>query len=450
MRNHTKTIGAICVLLGVALTAPAQSPKAVAAKALAIVGEHMIVQSEIDNTLEDMRRSGQPVSEDSRCLLIQQSIVRKLLMLQGEKDSLPVTDEDVEAELDRRLETMISQVGTVDELVKIAGKPVSQIKDDARAYVREQQFVDAMQRRILENVRVTPSEVKLFYDKIPKDSLPVIDAQVELNQIIVYPKPSKDVEQYLVAEMNNYKKQVDSKSISFPELAGKVGQQGEGIEFELNRNSKKWDPAFLSAAFELKDGQISTPVKSKYGYHIIQMVRRSGDMALVRHIFRMVPVSYDDIKESIGTLYALRDELMAKNIDFKEAAARYNEDEQNASTGYYLTGEDGSTFITPTQLDKETAEVVSRLNINELSKPISFEINGRKAVRILYLKSRTQSHLLNLKDDYSHISRLALEEKQQRTIDKWVSTVVSDQYIMVDPAAMNECPLLRKYNTSDQ
>ena len=169
--------------------------------------------------MADIARQGGTIPENAECLITEQAIVSKVLMLQAEKDSLPVTDEEVEAELDQRVRYYINQLGSKDALEEYAGKTIYQIKDDARESVRERKLAEAMQQKIVSGVKITPTEVKVFFDKIPKDSLPFFESELEVCQIVLYPKASRDLEQYIVTEMNNYKKQIEAKTATFESLA---------------------------------------------------------------------------------------------------------------------------------------------------------------------------------------------------------------------------------------
>lgn len=452
MRNCKKLLTAFCLLFGLTFIANAQPQKAVADKILAIVGDRIILQSDIKNSMLDMQRQGQQLPDSAECLLTQQAMVSKILMLQAEKDSLPVTDDEVEAELDQRIRYFVNQLGSIEELERMAGKTVYQIKDDARASVKERKLADAMQRKIVENVRITPQEVKAFFEKIPKDSLPFYESELEICQIILYPKPSRDLEQYIINKMNDFKKQIEAKQISFADLAKREtedpGSKERGGSYELNRNDKIWDPVFLSTAFRLKEGEISAPVKSKMGYHIIYMEKRNGDVANVRHILKFVPVSTDDIAASVNKLDTIRTSINESRITFNEAATKYSEDEQAKFVGPCLTSRDGSTYITIDQLDKETVATIAKLKVGEISAATTFAADemGKKGVRIVYLKSRSEPHIMNLRDDYSKISQFALEEKKQKTVEKWLSNIVPNYYIMIDNVSADECPLLKRFN----
>jgi peptidyl-prolyl cis-trans isomerase SurA len=246
---YTKRIlTAFLLLFSVTAMAQTQAKKVVADKIAAIVGDRIILQSDIKNSIADIARQGGTVPDNADCMLMEQAIVSKVLMLQAEKDSLPVTDDEVEAELDQKIRYYVNQLGSVQALEDMAGKTAYQIKDDARESVKEQKLASAMQQKIVGNVRITPNEVKAFFDKIPKDSLPFYESELEIGQIMVYPKASRELEQYIIGEMNNYKKQVESKLTTFDQLARKVtedpGSKDRGGQYEINRNEKNWDPIF--------------------------------------------------------------------------------------------------------------------------------------------------------------------------------------------------------------
>jgi len=415
----------------------AQPKKVVVDKIAAVVGDKIILQSDIKNSIADITRGGQPVPDNAECLILEQALVSKVLMLQAQKDSLPVSEEEVEAELDQRIRYFIQQYGTQDVLEQVAQKTVYQIKDDARESVRENKLAQAMQQKIVSNVRITPTEVKAFYDKIPKDSLPYFESEVEIGQIILYPKANRDLELYVIDELNNYKRQITSGVATFDQLAKRYsedpGSKDRGGMFQVNRNDKGVDPTFLVASFRLKDGEISPVIKSKFGYHIIQMVQRSGDDAVVRHILRIPPITDAETNAVVNRLDTIRAQLITNSISFTDAASKYTEDENASFTGPYIVGRGGSTYLTIDQLDREVVTQLDKMNPGEYSQPIVFtDDRGRKAVRLLYFKSRTQPHRLNLADDYNKISDMAMEEKKMFTLEKWLNTSIPTYYIMLD------------------
>lgn len=430
----------------------AQPQKVVVDKITAIVGDRVILYSDIQNSILDIQRQGGQIPENAVCMLTEQAIVSKILMLQAEKDSLPVTDEEVEAELDQKVRYYINQLGSQAALEEMAGKTIYQIKDDARASVKEQKLAAAMQRKIVDNIRITPTEVKAFFDKIPKDSLPFYESELEVGQIIVYPKASREIEQYVLGEMINYKKQLEGKLADFCQLAKTVsedpGSKDRCGQYQVNRNEKSWDPVFLSTAFRLKEGEISAPVKSKFGYHLIQMVHRNGDDAEVRHILRIPPVTDDEIKQAKVKLDSIRAKIINGTMSFNAAASRYSDDEAAKFSGPFVTSRDGSTYVTIDQLDKDLVGMISKMKVGDISQPTAFEgEQEKKGVRIVYLKSRSEPHRMNMHDDYSKIAQFALEEKKTRALDKWIRERVPAYYVMIDNVAAEECPLLKKFNS---
>jgi len=450
---YKKILTASFLLLTLAAGAQTQSAKVVADKINAIVGDRIILQSEIVNSLADIARQGGEIPPNGECVLMEQAIISKVLMLQAEKDSLPVTDEEVEADLDNRIRDYIQRLGSQEALEEIAGKSIYQIKDDARESVKEQKLAAAMQRKIVDNVRITPVEVKAFFDKIPKDSLPFYESELEVCQIVLYPKASRDIEQYIVGEMNNYRKQIESKLTTFDQLAKAVsedpGSRDRGGQYQVNRNEKSWDPVFLSTAFRLKEGEISAPVKGKFGYHLIQMVQRNGDDAIVRHILRIPPVTENELSMGRAKLDTIRSKIIAGTLGFNEAASKYSDDETSKFTGPCITNRDGSTYITIDLLDKDMVVMLSKMKVGEFSQPVSFtDEQGKKGVRIVQLKSRSEPHRMNLKDDYSKISNYALEEKKAKTLEKWIKDKLPTYYIMVDPETGKECPQVQRFSTA--
>ena len=239
----------VLAIIGTVLSASAQPQKIVADKIVGIVGDRIILQSDIKNALADMSRQGGTVPADAECAIMEQAMVSKLLMLQAEKDSLLVTEEEIEAELEQRIRYFINAYGTQEQLETVAGKTIYQIKDDARESVKENKLAQAMQRKIVDMVRITPTEVKAYFERIPKDSLPFFETELEIGQIVVFPKASKDLEKYVVDEMNNYRRQLEMKLATFEQLAKQFSEEpgakeSGGLLPQLNRTEKIWDPTF--------------------------------------------------------------------------------------------------------------------------------------------------------------------------------------------------------------
>ena len=434
----------------ISVSSSAQPQKVVADKVMAVVGDRPVLYSDIVNSILDAKRQGAEIPENAECVLLEQALISKVLMLQAEKDSLPVTEEEVEAELEQRIRYFVNQVGTLEALEEMAGKTVYQIKDDARESVRERKLADAMQKKIVENVKITPNEVRAFFDKIPKDSLPFFESEVEIGQIISFPKPSRDLEKYIIDEMSNYRRQILNKTATFDQMAKRFsedeGTKERGGIFQLNRNDKNVDPVFLSTAFRLKVDSISLPVKSKFGFHIIQMVERNGDDAVVRHILRFVPITETEIADSRKKLDSVRAKIVNNRMEFNEAALKFSDADDVKFNGPFFKGNDGSTFVTIDQLDKDIVALIGTMKVGEFTQPLEFTQEGlkKKGVRIVYFKNRTEPHRMNLKDDYSRISQISLEQKKQTVLQKWFKDHLPSYNIVVDEDNKKSCVNLEK------
>ena len=439
-------------LLFITTNVVAQSQsKAIADKIVAVVGDSPILQSEIKNALDDSRRSDMNSLDTTECQLLRRAVVAKVLMLQAEKDSLQAPAEEIEAELDQRIRYFINLLGSEAALEDYAHKPVYQIKADSRQIVKERRLAELMQQKILGNVKITPAEVKTFFDNIPKDSLPFLESELEIGTITIYPKPGRDLELYTIAELNNFKKQIETKVASFEQLAIEnsihVASKEHGGRFQINRNENTWGPEFISAAFRLKEGEISNPVKSKdMGYFLIQMIERRGDDADVRLILRAPAVTNREYIMAAARLDTARAMILAGTMGFNEAALKYSEDEITKFQGPFILNMNGSPYVSIDQLGKAMIETISTLKVGGISQPVGFtDESGKKGVRLLYLKSRSEPHRMNLKDDYSRISFMALDKKRSEVLNRWLKRKIPSFYITISNEAVNGCPLIKEY-----
>ncbi|MEO6490106.1 MAG: peptidylprolyl isomerase [Ferruginibacter sp.] len=425
----------------------AQPKRVVADKIVAVIGNKIVLKSDIDNSLIDMQRQGMELPPDARCLTLEQSMGIKALVLQAEKDSLPITDEEVETDIDNQIRYFISQYGSKDELEKVAGKSIYQLKEDFKEGFRDRKLAASMRNKIVEDIRITPNEVKNYFDRIPTDSLPLYESEVEVGQIVVYPKASRDAEQYCVEQLADYKKQIESGK-SFAAIAASYsedpGSKDKGGQYDVNRNQKDLDPTWLSKAFSLKEGQVSNPFKSKFGYHIIQLVSRAGDDAVVRHILKIPQVTQYEMKEGYDKLDSVRANLIAGTLEFGTAVSRYSNDEASKFTAGMIQGREG-TFLTIDQLDKDMVGMMKDLRVGEYSLPVEFtDERAKKGVRIVYLKTRTEPHRENMKDDYGKIAQRALEEKKENALEKWFGDKIKTYYIKVDEE-YKDCKAIEKW-----
>lgn len=436
-----------------AVAQPQSQPKKIIAdKIVAVVGDKVILKSDIDNSIIDMQRQNIEIPANARCLMLEQAMGIKALVLQAQKDSLPVTDEEVETIIDNRIRGFIAQFGSKEEVEKIAGKTIYQLKEDFRDPIRDQELAKAMRNKVVENVRITPKEVNEYFNKIPKDSLFLYESEVEISQIVIYPKAHRDAEEYAMEQLRDFKQQIESGKSTFANLASiytmDPGSKETGGRYDVNRYSKELDPVWLGKAFTLKPGQVSNPFKTRFGYHIMQLVSRAGDDASVAHILLIPQVTSYEMAEGTKKLDSIRDLLVGGKIDFGAAVARFSDDEQSKFTAGQLTGRDGSTYLTIDQLDKDMVVMLKDLNVGQYSHPAEFvDERGKKGIRIVYLKTKTEPHRENLKDDYNRVAQRALEEKKNGVLEQWFDKKVKTYYILVDDE-YKPCPEMAKWLSS--
>ncbi len=434
----------------IALATMAQQ-KVVADKIIGIVGDKIVLKSEITIANEDIKRQGG--QEQDPCTILDGMLVQKALVLQAEKDSIPVTEEEIDAEIDQKIRYFEQQYGSKEALEQIAGRTIYQMREEFRQPIKEQRMAQGMRNKIVDGIKITPTEVKEFYEKIPKDSLWFYESELQIGQIVIYPKASRDIELLAIDELTEYKTQVESGSKRFETLAtlysDDPGSKDKGGMYQINRMEKQWDPVFLAAAFRLKEGQISPVIKTKFGYHIIQMVSRNGDDAVIRHILRIPQITDTESKEAIVKLDSIRQQLVSGSIEFGAAVAKYSDDENAKFTAGILLARDGSNYLKIDELDKDMVLLLKKSNLNagQYSEPSVFtDERGKKGVRIIYLISKSEPHRENLKDDYNKIAQRALEQKKNKALQTWFQTRIATYYIMIDGDYRN-CGNLSKWQT---
>jgi peptidyl-prolyl cis-trans isomerase SurA len=447
-----KSLFIFCFIAAISSSLFAQVKKVVADRIIATVGDKIILKSEIDNSISDMQRQGLDVPANAKCLLLEQALGMKALVLQAELDSIPVTDEEIDAEIDNKIRYFISYYGSKEILEQIAGKSIFQLKEDFRQTFREQKLAQGERDKIVADVRITPKEVEAFYAAIPKDSLHFYESELEIGEIVVYPKPSRELEQYAIDQLKEYKKEVEDGSKKFETLASLYtddpGSKDNGGRYEINRNEKQWDPVFLAKAFSLKEGQISSVFKTKFGYHIIEMVSKNGDDAVIRHILKIPQVSSIQVNETKEELDSIRNKIISGGMSFGQAVSKYSEDENSKFTGGRIPAKNGSTLLSISDLDKDLVLMLKDLKVGEYSQPTEFtDDRGKKGVRIVEIITKTEPHRENLKDDYDIIAQRALGDKKNDVLEDWFTKKVSGFYIKIADD-YKSCPELKKWETN--
>jgi len=451
MKLHSVVLSIL--FLTISVIAQAQVKKVIADKIIGAVGDKYILKSDIDNAIADFKRQSQGQEGTilpTACQVLEGQLIRKALVLQSEKDSLDVTEEEVENMIDTKIRRFMSEFGSKEALEEIAGKSIFQLKEDFRIPIKEQKLAQDMQEKIVEKIKITPNEVRLYYDKISKDSLPIYESEVSIAQIVVHPKANRDIEEYVISQLLGYRKQIEAGINTFDQLV-KLYSEDPGAkenlgQYNLNRNERNFDPAFMAGSFRLKEGQISAPIKSKFGYHLIQLISRSGDDAVVKHILRIPPITNDEINDTKKLLDSVKKEVLAGRLIFGEAVNKYSDDDGSKFSGGAITGNDGSAYVNLDQLDKDMIMVVKNMKPGEISEPqVYLDERGRKTVRLIYFKEISAPHKENLKEDYNKVSFRALEEKKSKALETWFKEHINNYFIYLDPE-YSACKELTDWN----
>lgn len=426
-------------------TQPDGSSGFVIDKIIAKVDNYIVLKSELEGAYQNYLADGNPASSNARCGMLNRLIVNKLLVAKAEIDSVTVSDEEVDMETDQRMQMILQNSGTSPEQLEQAyGKTLAEIKIELRDQIREQKLAREMTSKITKDLTITPAEVKRFFNKIPADSLPFYSSDVEVAQIVRVAKVSEAQKQEARQRLADLRNRILSGE-NFNDLARKYSEdpsaQYNGGEMGyVGRGAMV--PAFEAMAFKLREGEISQPFESPYGFHIMQLIDRRGNEYNSRHILISAVPSANDIDRARQYLDSLRRKIVKDSIKFDVAAKEYSDDQATKGLGGYFTDQDGSTRISMREIDPVVYLAIDTMKVGSVSQPMTYRTEQQKdAVRILYFKNKLPPHQANLKDDWSRIQSAALSEKRDRILDKWFQKSRGDVFITIDPE-FDSCNIL--------
>ncbi|NOS90398.1 MAG: peptidylprolyl isomerase [Cyclobacteriaceae bacterium] len=414
-------------------------------KIIAKVDNYIVIKSELESAYQAYLSEGNPNNEEAKCQLFNRLIMNKLMVAKAEIDSVIVTDLEVDQNTTQRMNAILQNSGnSPEELERRYGKSLEQIRVELRDQIREQLLAREMTGRITKDLKVTPAEVKRFFNKIPKDSLPYFNADIIVGQIVRSVKISaaqKEEAKRRLSEIRdrlmngedfNTLAQKYSDDPSAKSNGGEMGFVGRG----------QMVPQFEAMAFKLRKGEISQPFESSFGIHIMELIERRGNEYNSRHILLQGIPSSEDVKRAEYFLDSIRTRILNDSIKFEYAAKEFSDDLNTKGHGGYFTDPDGGIHVSTNEIDPVVYLAVDTMKVGQISKPLTYRTeDGKEAVRILYFKAKIPPHNANLVDDWHRIQSATLAEKKDKVISKWFNKSRQDVFINIDPS-YNYCKIL--------
>jgi peptidyl-prolyl cis-trans isomerase SurA len=416
----------------------------------AIVGNEVIYLSDVEGTVADLRRSGRKGSVDKlRCDVFNEMLVSKLFIDQARIDSIEVTDDVIEGDLNMRMNDAIRQAGSEQALEAYFKKSMLEIRRDIKKTMLEQEVVRQVQATIAQDLKITPAGLKRFYNSLPKDSLPVIPAKYELSIIQIDPPSNEDNKAEARQKLLGYRSEIlAGKSFNVlamlysedPESAKNGGEIGYMARGEL-------DKPYADAAFSLTKNTVSKIVESRFGFHIIQLIDKKGDMVNSRHILIRPKVKPQQEARAFAKLDSLANLIRGDTITFEMAALKYSTHKDSRINGGKYVSADPSnrvTWFTLEELNPEMYVKLRDLKVGEISEPFrTTDETNNQVFRIVKLDKVLPAHTANIKDDYQELSNAALADERTKAYDKWVKQKLEITYIKISEE-FNSCEFLKK------
>ena len=403
---------------------------------IATVGDYIILDSDIDKGYLEISSQGGSIKDITRCMMLGKLLEDKLYAHQAIQDSIIVSDAEVKNMMDERLNYMLQQVGDINKVVAYYKKnSVEEFKTYFADILKEQKLSSEMRDKIVKDVEITPEEVRNFFKKIPKEELPTFGAEMEVAQIVVEPKVSKEDKQKVIDRLNGIKKDVmDGSSFATKAVlySQDPGSSPNGGYYKMTRRTP-FVKEFKDVAFSLAEGEISEPFETTYGYHIIMVDKIKGQEVELRHILISPTVSEDALKEAKERITNIRNKIVNKEISFADAARTESDEKQTRANGGTLVNPNTQdTRFELTKMDPTLYSQVSNLKDDEVSQPLlNTDDKGKKTYKLITVTNRIDEHTADYAKDYTKIKELALKEKQINAIAKWFDAKIKDTYIKI-------------------
>lgn len=419
-------------------------------KIVAKVDNNIVLESEVQKMyIEAIAQSQQGMEAPNRCGVFESLLINKLMVAKAEIDSVIVTDAEVLVQTNSRFNSVMQQFGGDESmLAEIYGKTADQLKAELEDVIREQLTVQKMRTKITEGITVSPAEVRAFFNSIPRDSLPLFTSEATVGQIVKKPEANPKVREQIISQLRQFKEDILAGKSTFGELATKhsedPGSAAQGGDLGFFRRGEL-APEYESTSFGLRPGEISDPVETQFGFHMIQLLEIKGGTYNTRHILRIPRASEEDVVKAERYLDSLKKEIQAGKIEFAKAAKEYSDDRATSDAGGFFTdpASNSNRLSLRTLEDPVLYFTIDTMKVGDITPPLRFEDprEGTK-VRILYYKARYPAHKANLEDDYEKLKAATLRRKEEEILSKWFITAKEDVFIDIDPS-YDRCNPLR-------
>jgi len=435
------------VLLSIGNNVAAQ--KVTIDKVVAIVGGNEVLYSDIENQYMQYIMQGYTDGKKAiKCQIFEEVLFAKLLLNEAQLDSVEVSDEMVESEMDRRLQYFVSQIGSQEKLEKYYNKTILEIKSDLRTTIYEQMLSEQVKNNITKDVSITPTEVRVFFKSLPEDSVPLIESEYQYSHIIMVPKIQPEEKEFAKNKLEGIRERIvngesfESMARMYSEDPGSAMKGGELGDFSRG----VMYPEFEAAAFSLQPNTISPLIETEAGYHIIKLIKRKGDYINVRHILIMTkisPLSLEKTNKRMDSVYQL---IANGDLTFEAAALRYSNDDSKFSGGVAINPASGSNIFTPEQIEKNLFFTLERMNVGQVSKPSFYDKERNvKAIRIVRLDKRSKPHKATFEQDYDKVQAVALNVKKSNAVGDWIMEKSKKTYILIIDNDLKACDFKYKW-----
>lgn len=418
-------------------------------KIVAIVGDEIILESDVENQYNYLINNGSKDKGDLRCQAVDAMIINKILLTKAKQDSITVSEDEVTSEVDKRVDQMIENVDGPANFEKIVGRNVMRYKAEIRDAIEGEILIDRQKNKVLASSAVTPKEVQDFFVTIPKDSFGILPAEIELNHIVSIPPFSEESKKQAQDKLNELRKQILERGGDFTKLAketsdepgaaksgGDLGEFGRGMMV----------PEFEAMVYSMRPGEVSKVIQTEFGYHIIKLLERRGEIVHAQHILKIPKRDVKGDSLAIAKLKTALALVKKDSLTFEEAAIRFSQERDSKDCGGCVQNpKSGELRIPLQQLDTEFFFKVDNMKEGEISEPMEYTMrDGTNAFHVIYLKKKIPPHKPNLKDDYKKIYTIAVQAKQSETFDKWLVKARKNVYLDIKETG---CPAVEaKWN----